>query len=179
MAGKTLSTEAQIYVVSRLAQFARPAEVIAEVKEQFKVAPSVPALLHYNPTTAQGRDLRDDLKSLFYEVRERFRANVDDIPCANAAVRLATIQKVIDRAEARGNDAMVLQANEQAAKESGGAFTNRRELTGKDGKPIESKLDVSLTADFDLKQRAAELAKLPADELLQLYGDALGTVGKD
>lgn len=173
---KTLSSEAQLYVVTRFAQFAKPSELLAEVKAEFKITISIPALLHYDPTKAQGRDLRDELKTLFYEVREKFCADVGDIPCANLAYRLAALQGVIERQSARGNDAMLMQALEAAAKESGGAFTNRRELTGKDGKPIETNGSVTIKADFDLKQRAAELAKLPADELLDLYRDALGTV---
>lgn len=175
MPAKTLTSEGQLYVVTRLAQFARASEVIAEVKADFKLTLSIQAVSHYDPTKAAGRDLRDELKTLFYDVREKFCADVGDIPCANIAYRLAALQGVIERQSTRGNDAMLMQALEAAAKESGGAFTNRRELTGKDGKPIETNGSLILTADFDLKQRAAELAKLPADELCDLYRDALGT----
>jgi hypothetical protein len=41
-----------------------------------------------------------------------------------------------DRVQGQGNMALAAQLIEQAAKESGGAFTNRREMTGKDGAPL-------------------------------------------
>ena len=46
------------------------------------------------------------------------------------------LQRNLERADSRGNAAMVSTLLEQAAKELGGAFTNKRELTGKDGQPL-------------------------------------------
>ncbi len=40
------------------------------------------------------------------------------------------------KAEDQGNMVLAAQLLEQAAKEMGNAFTNRRELTGKDGKDL-------------------------------------------
>ena len=40
------------------------------------------------------------------------------------------------KAEAKGNFPLAAQLHKQAAEEMGNAYTNRRELTGKDGKDL-------------------------------------------
>jgi hypothetical protein len=171
-----LTDDAKLFVLQSLACYVSPSEVAKQVKEHFKITIGLPAILHYDPTKAQGRQLSEELKELFYELREKFKTDLDNIPCANAAYRLGVIQRVIEKAESQGNTAMVLQAAEQAAKERGGAYTNRRELTGKDGKPIETSSTVSATVNgtFDIRERAKELAQLPPDELMSKYRDAVG-----
>lgn len=51
---------------------------------------------------------------------------------------------MLDKVEKQGNTALAAQLLEQAAKESGGAFTNKHRLehTGKDGAPIEQRTAV-------------------------------------
>lgn len=63
-------------------------------------------------------------------------ADVSTIPIAQQAYRLRVLQRSLVKVEGQGNVSMVAQLLEQAAKESGGAFTNRRELTGKGGGPL-------------------------------------------
>ena len=75
------------------------------------------------------------------------------MPVAKQVYRLRVLQRALDRAEKRGNDAMVLQILETAAKESGGVFTNRRELTGKGGGPIAT---ASVSAE-ELKKAVASV----------------------
>jgi hypothetical protein len=67
----------------------------------------------------------------------------------------------VNVADRNGNVAMVAQLLEQAAKEVGGIFTNRRELTGKGGGPIQQATQtVQMTPD---EFRA--IAKQIADEV--------------
>jgi hypothetical protein len=53
-----------------------------------------------------------------------------------------------EKAEAQGNMVLASSLLEQAAKEMGGAFTNRRELTGKDGGAVEVKSLADFYADL-------------------------------
>ena len=156
MPRRVLSDEAKLYVVQALARFQSPSAIAKALQENFDTEFKPPAILHYDPTCAQGKDLAPALKELFESTRERFLEDLNAIPVANAAYRLTKIQGVVERAEMRGNDAMVLQASEQAAKEVGGVFTNRRELTGKDGGAIQT------------QRVPADLSQLSDDELTAL-----------
>ncbi len=77
---------------------------------------------------------------MFYSTRTRFQNEISDIPIANKAYRLRTLDRMATRTEGMKNFALTAQIIEQAAKECGDAYTNKQkvELTGKDGAPIES-----------------------------------------
>jgi hypothetical protein len=92
----------------------------------------------YDPTTRAGRALHPELKELFFESRKKATEDLDSIPSYHKAVRLRRLDNMITLAIERGNMPLAAQLLEQAAKESGGAFTNKHqhELTGKDGKDL-------------------------------------------
>ncbi|KIC21722.1 hypothetical protein, partial [Leisingera sp. ANG-Vp] len=62
----------------------------------------------------------------------------------NRAVRLRTLQRMAEKAETMGNTVLAKGLLEQAAKEVGNAYTNRRELSGPKGGPMQ----VRTLADF-------------------------------
>jgi hypothetical protein len=131
-------TESQkLAIVQALACFDTPSEVAAAVKEEFGVTISRQQVAAYDPTKATGRDLSKKLRALFEETRRTFLSDVAAIPIAQQAFRLRALQREFERAKSRGNSALAAQLLEQAAKELGGAFTNRRELTGQGGGPIQ------------------------------------------
>ncbi len=69
--------------------------------------------------------------------RAAFLADAATIGIAHRAVRLRTLGRLADRAEAMGNLALAAEILEQAAKEVGNAFTNKREVAGDDkGGPV-------------------------------------------
>jgi len=72
-----------------------------------------------------------------------------NIPIANQTVRLEMYQKLITKNK---SPAMALKILRQAAQEIGGQFTNRQEITGKDGKPIET-VNSSISTESYLKAR--------------------------
>lgn len=90
----------------------------------------------YDPTKAAGKNLSKKLADMFYATRKAFLEDVATIPIAQQAYRLRVLQRNLERADNRGNAAMVSTLLEQAAKEVGGSFTNRRELTGKEGRDL-------------------------------------------
>ncbi len=132
-----LKDDVKEFIVTALACFDSPAQVIADVKQQFGLVVTPQQLQAYNPATVAGARMSERLKVLFEKTREKFRADTSTIPIANQAYRLRVLQRALDKAEKQGNLAMASQLLEQAAKESGGAFTNRREITGKGGGPIQ------------------------------------------
>lgn len=153
-----LSSQVQTFIVTRLACYAKPTEVKNAVAETFGVDVTLPHILYYDATSA-GTKLNAELRQLFTETRERFNKEITAIPIANRSYRLARLQALLDTNETRGNVVEARAALEQAAKEVGEYFTNRRELTGAGGGPIavEDKSLENLTTE-QLQALAAKLA---------------------
>jgi hypothetical protein len=131
-----LTDASRTFVVQALACFDSPGAVAIAVKKEFDIVITPQAVEAYDPTKRAGRNLSNKWKVLFEATRKAFIEDASTIGIANKSVRLRMIGRIADRAESVGNTVVALQAIEQAAKEVGGAFTNRRELTGKDGSPL-------------------------------------------
>lgn len=146
MAG--LTGEVKVFIVERLACFEAPTQVQRAVKQEFGVDVSLPRLTAYDPNKAAGQRLSKPLREVFVSTRKRFLEDTASIPLVHRPYRLRVLQRQLEKADATGNAAMVMQLLEQAAKEVGGMFTNRRELTGKDGSPLHAMSDDQLAAAF-------------------------------
>jgi hypothetical protein len=131
-----LSEEAKLFVVQALACFDTPSAVAQAVRRDFDLTITPQSVEAYDPTKRAGRRLSDKWRALFEETRKAFLENMAAIGVANKAVRLRMIGRIAERAETAGNSAVALQALEQAAKEVGDAFTNKRELMGAGGAPL-------------------------------------------
>lgn len=132
-----LTENVKLVIVQSLACFDTPSQVAEAVKQEFGVEVSRMQVALYDPTKGTGKNLSAKLRAIFAETREKFLADVSAIPIAQQSYRLRVLQRALTKVEKQGNTAMVAQLLEQAAKESGGAFTNRRELTGARGGPIQ------------------------------------------
>ncbi len=132
----TLTEDQKVFIVQALACYDSPSTVAAAVKDQFGVIVSRQQVESYDHTKASSKGVAKKLVALFDETRERFVEGVAAVPVAKKVYRLRVLQRALERAEKQGNSGMVLQILEQAAKEEGGAFTNKRELTGKNGDPL-------------------------------------------
>lgn len=162
-----LKAEHKIFIVQRLACFDLPSVVAAAVKEEFGVDVSRQAIEAYDPTKRASKSLSDKLRKLFEETRKSFLDDTSGIAISHKAVRLRTLQRMAEKAENMGNIMAAKDLLEQAAKEMGGAYGNKRvhEVTGKDGKPIETNTKVTT---IDAKQLSTETLK----ELLRVRGDS-------
>lgn len=132
----TLTEPVKLAIVQWLACYDTPTQVAQQVKEDFNLDVTRMQVSAYDPTKVSGRSLSKKLSDLFYATRKAFLEDVATIPIAQQAYRLRVLQRNLERADTRGNAAMVSTLLEQAAKEVGGSFTNRRELTGKEGKDL-------------------------------------------
>ena len=137
MSEPKLSKELQIFVVKELACFTRSVDVQAALKQYFDVEISLPALSYYK---LENPKLPKKLRTLAKRTRTSFLKKTVDIPIANKSFRLQKLQQLFDNQEASALPNKVLMCNllEQAAKESGDAYTNKQkhEHTGKDGKEL-------------------------------------------
>lgn len=146
----TLKEPVKIFIVQSLACRDTPQEVAELVKQEFKISIDRVQVAAYDPTKAAGKNLSKKFVELFHKTRADFDAGLIDIPIANKHYRLKQYQKQLER-NAK-NTVMSLKILEQAAKDCGGQFTNRQEITGKDGKPIET-INQNVSTESYLKAR--------------------------
>lgn len=131
-----LTDEARTYVVQALACFDPPSVVAAAVKKDFELTITPQGCEAYDPTKRAGHKLSAKWAELFRETRKTFLEDTAAIGISHRSVRLRALNRMADRAETMGNMALAAQLHKQAAEEVGNAFTNRRELTGADGRPL-------------------------------------------
>ncbi len=130
-----LSSEVKAFIVQALACYENPAKVIELVKEEFKVTISRQQVSAYDPSNAMAKSLSKKWVDLFNTTRSRFQNEISDIPIANKAYRLRTLDRMATSTEKMKNFALTAQLIEQAAKEVGDAYTNRQKVehTSPDG----------------------------------------------
>ena len=145
-----LKEPVKIFIVQALACRDTPQEVAEQVLQEFGVKVDRKQCQSYDPTKAAGKNLSKKFVDLFHKTRADFDAGLIDIPIANKHYRLKQYQKQLER-NAK-NVVMSLKILEQAAKDVGGQFTNRQEITGKDGKPIET-INQNVPTESYLKAR--------------------------
>jgi hypothetical protein len=123
----TLSNEQKAYIVSAFARFEGVAEVCRSFKDEFGLDLPKPHALAYNPGGVKYRGARK-WHDLFERERKSFLDNVNSIGIANKTYRLQELHKLCLVAIGRKNIKLACEILEQAAKEMGEVFTNRREV---------------------------------------------------
>lgn len=153
-----LNKRVKLYIVRSLATYETPSETARGVQEEFGIEVTKQQCEAYDPTKKTGQDLSEEFKAEFYRVRKEMNDNLSSIPIANIAYRLMRLQKFIDLAQFKENPVIVPSLMEQAAKEVGGLYTNRKEITGAGGGPLQSENITYVTAtDEQVRQAIDEL----------------------
>lgn len=151
-----LTENIKLHIVQRLACFESLPSVVQSVKDEFGIDVSRQALQAYDPSKSQAKNMSKKLRTIFEETRKRFLEDTSNIPISHKAVRLATLQRMADKAETKGNMVLVKDLLEQAAKEVGESYTNKQKLdhTSSDGSmtPKQTVLDTSKLSTGTLKE---------------------------
>ena len=121
-----LKNEVKSFIVQALACFDTPSQVVESVKNEFGVVVTRQQVETHDPTKAAGKGLAIRWQTLFHDTRKRFREKTADIPIANRAYRLRGLGRMAEKAENMRNLALTAQLYEQAAKEVGDIYVNRR-----------------------------------------------------
>ncbi|WHP05778.1 MULTISPECIES: DUF2280 domain-containing protein [Acinetobacter] len=162
-----LTDEHKLFIVQALACHDTPSQVVAAVKDEFKITVTRQQVESYNCTRAAGKNTAQKWAAIFNKTREDFEAEISKIPVALRAVRLRRLQRYVDMAEQSGNLVLAAQLLEQIAKEQGGMYDNRRihVHSGPNGGAIQTEnLNVNLNmTEEEADRRIAELqSKLDA-----------------
>jgi hypothetical protein len=131
-----LTDEHRRFVVRELAAFETPQKVADAVKEEFGIEMSRNLVQHYDPR--KNRKLSKKWRAHFELSRKAFRERMEDeISMANKFVRVRELQRIAALLGKRNNVVAQAQILEQIAKEVGNVHSNRRELSGPGGKPVQ------------------------------------------
>jgi len=136
MAKGKLPEEAKAYVVRALACFTDASEILEVIRKDYGVEIARQSVETYDPTKAAGAKLSKQWRDLFERTRQAFIEDIDGIGLAHKAVRLRTLERMRAKAEKQGNVALVVQITVEAEKIVGEIYTNKRQLTGANGKPL-------------------------------------------
>ena len=146
-----INKKVKIFIVKMLAEFETTTDTAKAVKDIFNVDVSQQQCECYDPTKKMGHDLSQELKDLFYKYRRAANDEIEAIPIANRRYRLQKLQSLVDKFG--DNPVFTPKFLEQAAKEVGNQYTNKQEITGKDGTALFNEM-----SDADLDQAIAALA---------------------
>jgi hypothetical protein len=123
-----LPENVKLRIVQALACFDTPTQASKDVKAEFGLSVAPQQCEAYDPNKRAGQRLSEKYRTIFAETRKTFLEDTSLIGVSHRAVRLRTLQRMIDKCELSGNVAMVAQLLEQVAKETGGAFTNKQKV---------------------------------------------------
>lgn len=121
-----LADQHKTFITQRLAMYDTPTQVADAVKEEFGLEIHRAHVAQYDPT----REVRlaKKWRALFEATREKFLKDSASIPIAQKSVRLRRLERMSRAAENMKNYPLAAQLHEQAAKEVGDYYTNRRKL---------------------------------------------------
>ena len=108
----------------------------------------------YDPTRRSGENLSPELKAEFEATREEFLEKPKNIPIANLSVRL---QRMENQYQKHGkNRVAAISILKQAAEDVGGKYTNKQEITGAGGGPLQTTTVQATQAQVDEAVRKAQ-----------------------
>ncbi|USA40232.1 DUF2280 domain-containing protein [Pelagerythrobacter marinus] len=136
MARSKLSEDVKTFIVQALACFDTPSQVVDAVNQEFGVTVTRQNVEKYDPTKVAGAKVAPKWRAMFEQARKSFVEDSSQIAIAHRSTRLRALQRMAAKAEGKGNFPLAAQLHKQAAEEMGNAYTNRRELTGRDGKDL-------------------------------------------
>lgn len=132
-----LSDEIKEFIVQSLACFRKPSLIIKDIQADFGVEATLAHIQTYNPEKGdKAKRLAKKWKLLFEETRKAIIDGKVTVGIAHQSYRLGLYQRAADYYEKMGNYVLAAEMAERAAKEMGGAYTNKRELYGKGGAPL-------------------------------------------
>lgn len=124
-----LTDEHKRFIVQRLAMYDTPTMVRRAVQESYGIDVPRNQIEGYDPASHRARagSIGKPWIQLFEATRANFREAIDDVPITNRTFRLRRLQTMHDQAMDKGNHVAAAGFLEQAAKEMGETFTNKRE----------------------------------------------------
>lgn len=120
-----INHEQKVFIIRSLAHFNSLTETARLFFDEYNIDFPLPAIQRYDPTKVRGHDLKEEYKNLFFELRSQYMEQEQNIPIAHRFVRLKRLE---DEYNNNDDPNIRLKVLEQASKEVGGLYTNKRDL---------------------------------------------------
>jgi hypothetical protein len=130
----TLTDEIKEFIVKALACYDTPSQVAEAVRVEFGVEVGRQQIHAYNPDGSRPPAPR--WIALHTATREKFLSEMAEIGIAHKAVRLRMLDRFARRAEANNFGGAAAEYLEQAAKECGGVYENRKRAVPPNPSPL-------------------------------------------
>jgi hypothetical protein len=121
----SLKHEHKIFIVKGFAAFQSPSELANAVNEEFRLNVTRQQVWKYHPDNPQ---TAPKWKEMYTAFRDAFIKGTTEIAISHKSFRLSELEDMRRKAKKMRNFPLAAQLLEQAAKEMGGLFTNRRRL---------------------------------------------------
>lgn len=115
-------------IIELLAAGHRHREIANMVNEEYGTHVTSAYVRRQNPMVSVGERLPDQLHALFHSLRSQHQERIMRMGIAHQPTRMQMLQLMADDAYEKGNIKMAAQLLEQAAREMGGAYTNKSNL---------------------------------------------------
>lgn len=145
-----LSNEIKAFIVQALACFDSPSQVATAVRGSFGVVVSRQQVETHDPTRKCSKGLAKRWVALFNDTRDGFRDEMIKVPIANRAMRLRALNRMLEEAEAANNITLAIKIMDQAAREVGDLYTNRRVKAEAEVSAPVARVDVEFTEPRNL-----------------------------
>ncbi len=126
---KKLEKEVKQFITQQLARFCTPQEVVELVKINFNITITRQHVFYFD--AEKNQNISEHWKAIFDATREKFLNDVVDLPLSKKIVRIKKLSKFVEKFEENENYVAAAAVLKQIAKETGGMFTNRREVSGR------------------------------------------------
>ena len=151
-----LKKEVKLFIVRSLAVFNTPTETAELVNQEYGIKVTKQQCEKYDPTKRAGENLSEELRVDFKKTRGMFLGKPEAIPIANLAVRMQRYENLFQKYSK--NRVAATSILRQAAEDMGGKYTNKQEITGAGGGPLQSENVTPVTAsDEQIRQAINEL----------------------
>lgn len=154
-----LSEAQKLEIVTRLARFDVPMEIVNDFGSRgVQVTPTQVGT--YDPTRSY-YEAGDKWREIFDAARKVYLEEVATLPMANQGFRLNELHRLYHKALSKNLFSVAQSLLEQASKESGGVFTNQRDVSISDSRR-QSARDAS---PEDRKSMFAELVRQTLEQM--------------
>ena len=119
-----LTYEQKVYVVKRLAAYDAPVVIVRGLREEFGITVRLGLLQYYHPERAQGSELAQHWKDLFWDTRKSYVDSTADIGADHKPVRIRWRGEMVQETWGAGQHKIANEILDSVAKEAGSGAGN-------------------------------------------------------
>lgn len=161
-----ITPQAKADIMRWLAQGQKYEQILKGLEARHGITVVRQALEYYNPASPKSKRLSKHLREIYETARQLYLSDLTAIPESHKAVRVRMLAEMANDSMTRKNYRVAADLLEQIAKETGNVFSNRHEVTGPKGQPIQHAHHLS---DAEVTERlSAKLTEMARNGVVSL-----------